>query len=138
MALPGGGPLHVPTSATGPRSILQSSPASPSPALTEANDSDVLFRTTISDAAQGVVLTQLANDLGLSSVCTMFINNAYGQGLSEIFADNFEDAGGTVPEQAPHASEQATYAAELSTCTERGPAAIAGLTCPQSPGVFHT
>jgi branched-chain amino acid transport system substrate-binding protein len=135
-ALASGVTVPVAETVTGPNSILQISQASTSPALTIANDNDFLFRTTISDAAQGVVLADLAQELGLSSVCTMYINNEYGQGLSEIFAENFEAAGGTVTAQVPHESEQATYASELSECTAEGPDALAALAYPESAGVF--
>jgi len=135
-ALASGVTLPVAESVTGPNKILQITHASTSPALTEANDNDFLFRTTISDAAQGVVLAQLAKDLGLDSVCTMYINNAYGQGLSEIFTENFEKAGGSVPAQVPHESQQATYASELTKCTSEGPDALAALAYPQSARVF--
>jgi ABC-type branched-subunit amino acid transport system substrate-binding protein len=128
--------LTVAESVTGPNNILQISEASTSPALTDANDNDFLFRTTISDAAQGVILAQLATENGLKSVCTMYINNAYGQGLSEIFAKNFEEAGGTVTAQVPHESEQATYASELSECTSGGPEALAAIAYPESARVF--
>jgi branched-chain amino acid transport system substrate-binding protein len=126
----------VAESVTGPNHILQISEASTSPALTDAKDNDFLFRTTISDAAQGVVLAKLATDSGLTSVCTMYINNAYGQGLSEIFADNFEKEGGTVTAQVPHESEQATYASELAQCTAGNPEALAALAYPESARVF--
>jgi len=135
-ALASGVTLPVAESVTGPSNVLQISEASTSPALTAADDNDFLFRTTISDAAQGVVLAQLAGELGLSSVCTMYINNAYGQGLSEIFTESFEAAGGSVTAQVPHESEQATYASELSECTAEGPDALAALAYPESAGVF--
>ncbi len=135
-ALASGVTLPVAESVTGPDHILQISEASTSPALTAANDNDFLFRTTISDAAQGVVLAKLATDEGLKSVCTMYINNAYGQGLSEIFANNFEKAGGTVTAQVPHESEQATYSSELAQCTSGNPDALAALAYPESAGVF--
>ncbi len=135
-ALASGVTLPVAESVTGPNHILQISEASTSPALTDANDNDYLFRTTISDAAQGVVLAKLATDSGLKSVCTMYINNAYGQGLSEIFADNFEAEGGTVTAQVPHESEQATYASELDQCTSDNPEALAALAYPESGRVF--
>ena len=135
-ALASGITLPVAESVTGPNHVLQISPASTSPALTNADDNDFLFRTTISDAAQGIVLARLARDMGLSSVCTMYINNAYGQGLSEVFAENFQAAGGTVAAQVPHESRQATYASELAECTAGGPDALAAIAYPDSAGVF--
>lgn len=123
--------LPVAESVTGPSNVVQISPASTSPALTDADDNDFLFRTTISDAAQGVVLARLAEEEGLSSVCTIFINNAYGQGLSNVFAQNFT---GEVTAQVPHESEQPTYASELDQC--EGAEAIAAIAYPESAGVF--
>ena len=135
-ALASGVTLPVAESVTGPNNILQISAASTSPALTDANDNDFLFRTVISDAAQGVVLADLVESEGIASVCTMYINNAYGQGLSEIFAESFEDLGGSVTAQVPHESEQATYASELDSCTADGPEAVAALAYPESAGIF--
>ncbi len=135
-ALSSGVSLPIVESVTGPNSILQISPASTSVALIEANDNDFFFRTTISDLAQGQVLATLAEESGLTSVCTMFVNNAYGQGLSELFADAFEAAGFTVPAQVPHEEELTTYASELDTCTAEGPGAIAAIAYPESAGVF--
>ena len=135
-ALASGVTLPIAESVSGPEGVVQISPASTSPALTEANDNDFLFRTTISDAAQGVVLAQLAQEEGFTVVCTMYINNAYGQGLSEIFAQNFEAAGGQVSAQVPHESEQASYQSELNQCTEGNPDAVAAIAYPESAGVF--
>ncbi len=135
-ALSSGVTLQIAESVTGPGNILQISPASTSPGLTEAIDNDFLFRTTISDAAQGVILAQLAGDLDLTTVCNMYINNAYGEGLSDSFKTNFEAAGGTITAAVPHESEQATYASELSTCTADNPEALAAIAYPESAGVF--
>lgn len=135
-ALASGVTLPIAESVTGPNNILHISGASSSPALTAANDNDFLFRTVIHDTAQGAVLANLANDLGLGTVCTMYINNAYGQGLSEAFAGNFEELGGTVPAQVPHESEQATYASELGTCLADSPDALAAIAYPESAGIF--
>jgi branched-chain amino acid transport system substrate-binding protein len=126
--------LQVAETVSGPDSVLQISPASTSPGLTDANDSDFLFRTTISDAAQGLVLAQLADDAAITEVCTMYINNAYGKGLSNAFTTEFEALGGTVTDQVPHESAQATYASELDRC--QGAQALAAMAYPESAGVF--
>ena len=110
--------LPIAESVTGPAGILMISPSSTSPALTLVADNDFLFRSTISDAAQGVVLAELAIDLGFTSVCTFFVNTAYGEGLSDQFKETFESLGGTVPAAVPHEQEQTTYVSELQTCVE--------------------
>ncbi len=135
-AVASGVTLAIAESVTGPSNVLQISPASTSPALTTSNDNDFLFRTVMSDAAQGVVLAQLAQDLGFTSVCTMFINDVYGQGLSEVFAKHFEATGGSVLAQVPHESGQPTYASELAQCTAGGPDALAAISYTLIASVF--
>ena len=108
--------LPIAESVTGPAGILMISPSSTSPALTSVADNDFLFRSTISDAAQGVVLAELAIDLGFTSVCTFFVNTAYGEGLADQFKETFEALGGTVPAAVPHEQEQTSYVSELQTC----------------------
>ncbi len=123
--------LPIAESVTIPNKVLQISNCSTSPALTDVEDDDYLFRTTISDAAQGVVLANLVDELGFTSVCTMYVNNAYGQGLSEQFAETFEELGGTVTAQVSHTAETATtYASELNQCVEGGPEALLALSYP--------
>ena len=108
--------LPIAESVTGPAGILMISPSSTSPALTSVADNDFLFRSTISDAAQGVVLAELAIELGFTSVCTFFVNTAYGEGLADQFKETFEALGGTVPAAVPHEQEQTSYVSELQTC----------------------
>jgi branched-chain amino acid transport system substrate-binding protein len=135
-SLSSGVTLAVAEAVTVPNKIIQISPASTSPALTAVEDNDFLFRTTLSDAAQGLILGKLAKELGYSKVATMYVNNAYGQGLSENFAKSFEAEGGTVTAQVPHEQEQASYLAELQKATEGSPDAIAALSYPQSATVY--
>ena len=132
-SLASGVTLAVAEGVTGPKNILQISHASTSPALTAANDNDFLFRTPISDAAQGQVLAKLVNeDLGYESVCTMYVNNAYGLGLSENFATAFEAAGGTVSAQVSHPDQTAatTYVSELNKCVADDPEALVAISYP--------
>ena len=112
-SLSSGVTLAVAEGVTVPDKVIQISPASTSPALTDVQDNDFLFRTTLSDAAQGLVLGKLAKSLGYNKVATLYVNNAYGQGLSDNFKKSFEAQGGTVTAQVPHEQEQASYLAEL-------------------------
>jgi ABC-type branched-subunit amino acid transport system substrate-binding protein len=135
-SLSSGVTLAVAEAVTIPDKIIQISPASTSPALTAVVDDDFLFRTTLSDAAQGLILAKLADELGYKSVSTIYVNNAYGQGLSEYFTAAFEALGGTVPTQVPSEQEQTTYLAELRKATEGSPDALAALSYPQSGTVY--
>jgi ABC-type branched-subunit amino acid transport system substrate-binding protein len=135
---PAGSGEALPTveSVAGPAGVVVISPSATSPALTVANDNDFFFRTTISDAAQGVVMADVANEQGFGSACVLFVNNAYGQGLSDAFAARFTELGGTVLAQVPHEQEQASYASELATCTEGGPDVLIAIAYPESGRIF--
>lgn len=128
--------LPVAEAVTGPANIVQISSSATSPALTVANDNDFLFRTTISDAAQGVVLAGLAQEQGYTSACTLYTNNAYGQGLSEVFSKAFTDGGGTITAQVPHEQEQTSYAAELAECAAGNPDVLVAISYPESARVY--
>jgi branched-chain amino acid transport system substrate-binding protein len=130
--------LPVAESVAIPSEIVMISPASTSPALTAVDDDGFLYRTTISDAAQGVILGKLTYEiLGFTSACTMYVNNAYGQGLSEQFAETFEELGGTVTAQVSHATEeQVSYASELGQCVEGGPEVLAAISYPEHARVY--
>lgn len=128
--------LPVSESVAGPAGVAVISPSATSPALTVANDSGVFFRTTISDAAQGVVIADLALEQGYGTACVFYLNNAYGQGLNEAFADRFTAEGGTITAQVPHEQEQASYASELATCTADSPDVLVAIGYPESGGVF--
>lgn len=135
-ALASGVTIPVAESVAVPNRILQISAASTSPALTVLADSDFLFRTTVSDATQGVVLARLALELGYTSASAIYINNAYGQGLAEQFGDTFEAEGGTVLELVPHEGVQPTYASELARATEGNPDVLVCISYPQSAEVY--
>ena len=76
-------------SVTGPGGIPHISPSATSPAITDADDDGYLFRTTGSDAVQGVVLAQLVESEGHTNVGVIFRDDAWGQGLSEVFNANY-------------------------------------------------
>ena len=124
--------VTVAENVTAPAGILQISASSTSPSLTNADDNDFLFRVPLADTGQGAVLAQLVEDQGYSSVCVMFVNNAYGQGLSDAFVEEFEALGGTVTAQVSHPDQTAatSYAAELDQCVEGGPEALVAISYP--------
>jgi ABC-type branched-subunit amino acid transport system substrate-binding protein len=99
-----------------PAGVVMISPASTAPAITTADDDGLLFRTPIADVAQGEVLAAVAIDLGYETVCTLYVNTAYGQGLSGAFTQNFEANGGLVPVQVAIEQEQPSYVTELRRC----------------------
>ena len=98
-----------------PEEVVGISPASTSPAITDMNG-DYLLRTCPSDALQSEVAAQLAyEDEGLETASTMYVNNDYGQGLSDAFVAAYEELGGEVFESEAFEQEQSSYDSVLSS-----------------------
>jgi ABC-type branched-subunit amino acid transport system substrate-binding protein len=124
-ALSSGVPLAVAESVTLPNNVVMISPASTNPLMTVLPadaDKDFLFRTCPSDALQGVVAGKLAASFN-KTVSILYVNNAYGQGLSEVFKETFEGRyRGKVLAMVPHDEKAAeSYTAELKKALAGNP-----------------
>jgi len=98
-----------------PEEVVGISPASTSPDITPMNG-DYLLRTAPTDALQGVVAAELAfEDEGLETASTLYVNNDYGQGLSDAFVESYEDLGGEVFETEAFEQEQSSYDSVLDS-----------------------
>jgi len=133
------------TSVSIPNGVLQISNGSTSPlisVLPEDAKSDLLFRTTSSDALQGVVAAQLAageimSDYKNKTAATIFVNNPYGQGLSNAFSNSFQKRGGRVFAQVPHPEEvQPTYKSQLAVALKNKPDLLFCASYPGHTAVF--
>jgi ABC-type branched-subunit amino acid transport system substrate-binding protein len=98
-------------------SVVQISPASTALSLSLIEDDDYFFRTAPSDLLQGQVMAQVgAEDLGAETAATLYINNDYGQQLSEQFTESFEtEHGGDVRNQVSFNKGQGSYTAVLDS-----------------------
>ena len=128
--------LAVAQTVTIPGGVVLVSPASTSPALTAVSDDDLLFRTVVSDAAQGAVLARLARELGYQTAAVIYVNNAYGEGLANVFRLTFEAQGGKVLVLVPQESGQASYLPELRRATQGRPEVLVAISYPESAGVY--
>lgn len=122
--------VAIATSVTIPSGVLQVGNGTTSPlvsVLPEDAEADLLFRTSPSDALQGVVAAQLAageliDGYKFSKVSTIYINNPYGQGLSNAFAAAFKARGGEVLAEIAHPEEvQPTYRSQLQAALQGEP-----------------
>ena len=125
--------LAVAESVAGAAGIPVISPSATSPALSSSEDSGYLFRSTTSDAAQGVILAQLAADEGISNVGVIFRDDAYGQGLSDAFIAAF---GGTATAASYSADGQTSYLAELQQAAGGGGDVLVAIGFPDEALVF--
>jgi ABC-type branched-subunit amino acid transport system substrate-binding protein len=75
-----------------PNEMVGCSPSSTALSVSNLDDNDFIFRTAPSDFLQGRVMAQVASDrLEAASASTLYVNNDYGQQLSERFASVFQD-----------------------------------------------
>ncbi|ELZ42594.1 branched-chain/neutral amino acids amide ABC transporter periplasmic substrate-binding protein 1 [Halorubrum saccharovorum DSM 1137] len=75
-----------------PNEVVGCSPSSTALSVTNLEDDDYIFRTAPSDQLQGRVMAQVASErLGASTAATLYVNNDYGQQLSNRFSSVFED-----------------------------------------------
>jgi branched-chain amino acid transport system substrate-binding protein len=93
------------------------SPASSAPALTTLDDNDLVFRTTPSDALQGVKMAALLISKGVKDVSVTYVNNDYGKGLADAFTKAYTADGGKVAASVAHEDNKADYRAELGKLT---------------------
>ena len=122
----------VTTAVTADAQVPTISPSATSPAITAVEDNGFLFRSTISDAAQGVILAQLAADEGIENVGVLFENSAYGQGLADVFETNF---GGTVTSSS-FENGAASYLSELQSVAGDGADYLVAIGYPTEAQVF--
>lgn len=107
---------------TGPAGIPLVSYAATSASLTTTPGSgDLLWRTAPSDAFQGVVLARKIRETGIRTVCVIYRNDAYGQGLSGLFQSTFESLGGTILNKVSYsATKTSNFGAEVTQLFAKG------------------
>ena len=103
-----------------PNGIVMVSPSATSPGLTTAEDNGLFFRTAPSDARQGVIISEILAENGITNVAVSYTNNDYGKGLADAFESAFEAAGGTVTINAAHEDNKADYSAEVGALAAAG------------------
>ncbi|MFC3616517.1 ABC transporter substrate-binding protein [Lutimaribacter marinistellae] len=103
-----------------PNGVVMISPSATSPALSDAEDNGLFFRTAPSDARQGAVITEILMDQDIKEVAVTYTNNDYGKGLADSFQQAFEAAGGTVTISAAHEDGKADYSAEVGALASAG------------------
>lgn len=115
-----GATIGAATTAGIPGGVVMISPSASAPAVTTVEDNDLLYRTTPSDAFQGVKLADLLTQKGITEVALTYVNNDYGKGLADVFAARFAENGGTVSVNISHEDGKADYRAELGQLAGSG------------------
>lgn len=133
-ALSSGVTIQVANNALVPNGVVGCSPASTAPAITTLDDNDLVFRTPPSDEWQGAVMAQVTSEtIQAGTAATLYLNNEYGQLLSESFSASFrEQHGGTVTNQVAFERGQASYTSQLRTAMNDDPELLMVVAYPES------
>ena len=104
--------------------VVQMSPANTSPALTTYDDKGLYFRVAPSDVLQGAIIASTAIDKGIESMAVIARQDAYGEGLADAAAKNFEAGGGTVTDNILYDPAATSFEAEVAKIKAGKPAAV--------------
>ncbi|MFB6091999.1 MAG: ABC transporter substrate-binding protein [Haloquadratum sp.] len=116
-----------------PAGMVGCSPASTSPAISTLQDNNLIWRTPPTDRLQGQVLAQVATERkDASKASTMYVNNSYGQLLSEAFASGFKERGGTITNQVSFPKAQSSYTARIQQALSDNPDVMVVIGYPES------
>jgi ABC-type branched-subunit amino acid transport system substrate-binding protein len=120
--------IPILTSVTAPAGVVQVSPASSSPTLTElgrdGKTNGVFFRTITSDALQGTAAAKYAIDQGLKKIAIINVNNDFGVNMVREFATAYQKLGGTITSTTPYNEKQSSYSSEASAAMAGEPDAL--------------
>ena len=110
--------IPILTSVTAPSNIVQISPASSSPTLTnlgrEGKAGGWFFRTITTDALQGIAAAKYALDAGLKRLTVIHVNNDFGVNMVREFSRAYQALGGQVISVTPYNPSQASYQPEVT------------------------
>ena len=107
-------------SVTIPAGVVMLSDTATSPAISELEDNDLVFRAAPSDAYQGRSLAELARAHGYDALAVTYANDDYNAGLAGVFEAAFKELGGTITASQAHEPNKASYRSELSTLAGAG------------------
>ena len=110
--------IPILTAVTAPAKVVQVSPASSSPTLTqlgrEGKTNGIFFRTITSDALQGVAAARYAIDKGFKKLAIVAVNNDFGVNLAKEFSAAYKALGGAITSTTPYNEKQPSYDSEAT------------------------
>jgi len=120
--------IPILTSVTAAAGVVQVSPASSSPTLTQLSrdgkTGGYFFRTITSDALQGIAAAKYAIDSGLKKLAIIHVNNDFGVNLMREFTASYVALGGEITSTTPYNENQPNYSAEVTAAMDGSPEAL--------------
>jgi ABC-type branched-subunit amino acid transport system substrate-binding protein len=118
-----------------PSEMVACSPSNTLPTLRTFEDDGFFYRTTPGDRYQGFAMAQAAAEQldGIETAATTYINDDYGQLLSQWFTRHFQQGfGGSVQQQVVHDPTESSYSSVLQNALQDDPDLFVVITYPQS------
>ncbi len=103
-----------------PGGVVIVSPSATSPAISDVDDSDLLFRTVPSDSYQGESMAKLLMAKGITTIAIAYINSDYGKGFADALANSYTALGGNVAAKVAYEDGKADYRAEIGSMASSG------------------
>ena len=116
-----GATLAVARNVTIPQGILQISPSSTAPAISDLDDNDGVFRLSPSDTLLGAELSSMIHNRFISNVSVTYANDDYNRGVAEVFLETYQKSGGTVHAVTEHVPGETDYGAMIDSLATDGP-----------------
>jgi ABC-type branched-subunit amino acid transport system substrate-binding protein len=120
--------IPILTSVTAANGVVQVSPASSSPTLTQlgrdGQTGGFFFRTITSDALQGIAAAKYAMDSGLTKLAIIHVNNDFGVNMMREFSRAYEAMGGAITSVTAYNESQPNYSAEVTAALSGSPEAL--------------
>ena len=120
--------IPILTSVTAAAGVVQVSPASSSPTLTQLSrdgkTGGYFFRTITSDALQGIAAAKYAIDSGLKKLAIIHVNNDFGVNLMREFSASYTALGGEITSTTAYNENQPNYSAEVTAAMDGSPEAL--------------
>jgi ABC-type branched-subunit amino acid transport system substrate-binding protein len=109
------------------RRMLVVSGGATSPAITDLDDDDLIWRTVPSDSVQGTVAADALIEQGVTTAAVIHRDDAYGNGLADAFEQAFQGKGGQITSSVKYetdGADQLDFKAQLEATFAPQPRAI--------------
>ena len=118
--------------------VTMFSPANTSPALTSYDDKGLYFRDAPPDGLQGAIVAGLVQEDGNASVFILNLDDAYGNGISDVIETVLTDAGVDVLGHIAYDPTAASFDAEVGEVVAADPDAVVLVSFDEGSRILRT
>lgn len=116
-----GATLAVARNVTIPSGLLQISPSSTAPVISDLDDNDGVFRLSPSDTLLGAELSGMIHNRFISTVSVTYADDDYNRGVAEVFLETYRRNAGTVHAVTKHVPGETDYASLIDSLASDQP-----------------